>query len=505
MLDHLLQALAPGYRYYALGAAIALFACAFVYALVAPRQPPKFPAPQLYDETGDFIPLDKTIKEGYLNYKGQYFTLKEAHGETVILPTQFMDELKALPDNMLNLDDEIDERFLSEYSLFTTTSVGGRISTVTNSVKNELTKTLGNLMGDIHEEVMYSFQELFPACDDWTELDIQSKLVRIVALVSGRIFVGLPMSRNQEYLDCIIEFTLNVFFAVPEIRAYPRLFRWTSRYLNAKVRAVHKSLATMRRLMAPIIADTKRQLEKGHGPHNMCAWNLKNSNQKERDSLNIQAQMQLATSMAAIHTTSMTVTNAIFDLAARPEYLQPLRDELRDVRATESSPYLTKTSMPKLRKLDSFLKESHRLSPISLLNMRRKIIQPITLHDGTVLQPGMHIAFPLHQVSNDKDLWENPSQFDGFRFQKLRDLPGNESKFQFTTTGTNNLDFGYGTHACPGRFFAANEIKMILIYLIDNFDFKFKGDIGRPDSLWTPGGYHPDPSVRLLLKRRLKA
>lgn len=257
--------------------------------------------------------------------------------------------------------------------------------------------------------------------------------------------------------------------------------------------------------MAPIIAGTKQQLEMGTGPHNMCAWNIKNSNQKERDSLNIQAQMQLATSMAAIHTTSMTVTNAIFDLAARPEYLQPLRDELQDLRATEPLPYLNKSSMPKLRKLDSFLKESHRLSPISLLNMRRKIVQPITLHDGTVLQPGMHIAFPLHQVSNDEDLWENPSQFDGFRFQKLRDLPGNESKYQFTATGTNNLDFGYGVHACPGRFFAANEIKMILVHLIDNFDFKFKGDIGRPDSLWTPGGYHPDPSVRVLLKRRLKA
>ena len=31
------------------------------------------------------------------------------HGETVILPTKFMEELKALPDYLLNLDDEIDE------------------------------------------------------------------------------------------------------------------------------------------------------------------------------------------------------------------------------------------------------------------------------------------------------------------------------------------------------------------------------------------------------------
>lgn len=127
MLSQIFQIIPPGYQYYALGAAIAIFAWASAYALVAPRPPPKFPAPQLYDETGpiDYVALDKTIREGFQNvsimccearaalilpqYKGKFFTLKEAHGETVILPTQFMEELKALPDDMLNLDDEIDE------------------------------------------------------------------------------------------------------------------------------------------------------------------------------------------------------------------------------------------------------------------------------------------------------------------------------------------------------------------------------------------------------------
>lgn len=42
-------------------------------------------------------------------YKGIFFTLGESHGETVILPTKFMEELKDRPDYMLNLDDEIDE------------------------------------------------------------------------------------------------------------------------------------------------------------------------------------------------------------------------------------------------------------------------------------------------------------------------------------------------------------------------------------------------------------
>lgn len=237
-------------------------------------------------------------------------------------------------------------------------------------------------------------------------------------------------------------------------------------------------------------------------PQNMCLWNLKNSSSKERKSLEIQAQMQLSTSTASIHTTSMTVTNVLFDLAARPEYVEPLLEEIRAVKATESTPYFGKSSMPKLKKLDSFIKESHRLSPISLLNMRRKIKRDIVLHDGTLLPAGTHIAFPLNQVSHDPNLWHEPDKFDGFRCFKLREQPGNESKFQFVTTGVNNLDFGHGTHACPGRFFAANEIKTILIHLLLNYDFKFKKGQERPESLWTPGGYHPDPDVKILIKRK---
>ncbi|KAL8826324.1 MAG: hypothetical protein Q9191_003875 [Dirinaria sp. TL-2023a] len=359
-------------------------------------------------------------------------------------------------------------------------------------------------MEDVYDEVLYGFDKEMPPCNDWTEVDIQDILVRIIALVSGRVFVGLPMSRNQEYIDCIILFTLNVWYCVPDIRWYPERLRWLTKYISPKVRKVHQSLDTMKRLMRPIIKANLKHLNEDEmtAPHNMCLWNLKNSSSEHRKSLDIQAQMQLSTSMASIHTTSMTVTNAIFDLAARREYVEPLLEEIKAIKAAESTPYFSKSSMPKLKKLDSFIKESHRLSPISLLNMRRKIIRDIVLHDGTLLPAGTHIAFPLNQVSHDPTLWHEPEVFDGFRFFKLREKPGNENKFQFVTTGVDNLDFGHGTHACPGRFFAANEIKTILIHLIENYEFKFKAGQERPESLWTPGGYHPDPEVKVLIKKK---
>jgi hypothetical protein len=69
----------------------------------------------------------------------------------------------------------------------------------------------------------------------------------------------------------------------------------------------------------------------------------------------------------------MAVWHVMFDLACRPEYIQPLRDEIDKVIAEDGQDVdeegflkLKKTSMAKLRKLDSFLKESQRLSPPGL-------------------------------------------------------------------------------------------------------------------------------------------
>jgi len=41
---------------------------------------------------------------------------------------------------------------------------------------------------------------------------------------------------------------------------------------------------------------------------------------------------------------------------------------------------------------------------------------------------------------------------------------------QFVSVSPSSLTFGLGRHACPGRFFAANEIKMICAVLLMNYD-----------------------------------
>lgn len=51
---------------------------------------------------------------------------------------------------------------------------------------------------------------------------------------------------------------------------------------------------------------------------------------------------------------------ALFDLAGRPEYVSPLREELVRVMAEDGAHELTNRSVNKLAKMDSFLKESQR-------------------------------------------------------------------------------------------------------------------------------------------------
>lgn len=71
--------------------------------------------------------------------------------------------------------------------------------------------------------------------------------------------------------------------------------------------------------------------------------------------------------MVLLLTHFQSFTHSIFDLAARPEYQQPLRDEIESVVADEG---WTKAAMGKMWKLDSFLRESQRYNGISMSTPR---------------------------------------------------------------------------------------------------------------------------------------
>jgi len=208
-------------------------------------------------------------------------------------------------------------------------------------------------------------------------------------------------------------------------------------------------------------------------------------------------------SLASIHTSQMNAVHVLYDLATNPEYFEPLREEIIQlVREDGDWTNWQKPSFSKLKKLDSFMRESQRFNPPSLLSYHRVMLQTHVLSDGFVLPKGAHISMPVSAIQNDPETTPSPEIFDGFRYYKLRQRDGERHLHQFITTQSNILNFGHGKFACPGRFFASLEIKNILVRLIMDYDWKLLEGQGRPENLTAHEFIFPNPEATLLMKAR---
>jgi len=133
----------------------------------------------------------------------------------------------------------------------------------------------------------------------------------------------------------------------------------------------------------------------------------------------------------------------------------------------------------------------------------RKVIKPIDLSDGTHLPPGTKLLTPLAGISHDERFYPGAEEFDALRFYRMRQESAEGSnRHQFTSIGDMNMHFGAGKHACPGRFFAGNAIKMMLSYFLLNYDIRLKDGEERPKPMIMMMSKTPNPEGEVLFRRR---
>lgn len=87
--------------------------------------------------------------------------------------------------------------------------------------------------------------------------------------------------------------------------------------------------------------------------------------------------------------------------------------------------------------------------------LHRKVMGPkgFTFHDGLNIPQGTHIAAASCILNRNEEIFEDPETFDGFRFSKLQaEADDVNVKYQLTSPAMNNLFYGVGKHACPGRY-----------------------------------------------------
>jgi cytochrome P450 len=112
------------------------------------------------------------------------------------------------------------------------------------------------------------------------------------------------------------------------------------------------------------------------------------------------------------------------------------------------------------------------------------------------------MAFPSYHHNFDTAIHSDPDTFDAYRHLRKRQ-ESNTHKFHFASVSEDMLNWGAGRHACPGRFFAQETLKLLIIHLLTHYDFKHaEGTEEIPRFLPSNLFIVPNPALPILFKER---
>ncbi|KAM5357219.1 hypothetical protein ACJZ2D_016494 [Fusarium nematophilum] len=462
--------------------------------------PPAWFEPKFIKELG-FIDHSMEILNNAKNrFPCKPFRVFTDGGEVIVLPPTFAHEIRNMP--ALNFRSAIMKDLHSNLPAFSPFALLGHPSElIQGMVRKELTKYLNTVTEPIAREASFAFDHRFGNSTEWQSTAIKGAILDSVARLSSRVFLGENLCRNEAWLAITSEYTVMVVRAAAKLRLFPSFIRPLVSLLEPDCRKARAALTESRAIINPVIEQRRRlrreALAHGHPApsfNDAIDWAETECKGRDYDA----AVVQLVLSFAAIHTTTDLLSQTLIMLAKHPEFIDRLRQEMVDALTADG---WKKNALYNMKLLDSAIKEAQRLKPTNLLAMRRLVEEDVTLSDGTCIRRGQRLAVDDMYYTTTTQVHDNPDEYDAFRFKRLREQPGNENKAQLVATSPEQLSFGHGRFACPGRFFAANEVKIALCFLLLKYDWKLAPGAAT-DPLVKASALAANPKTVLRYRRR---
>ncbi|SJL13064.1 uncharacterized protein ARMOST_16501 [Armillaria ostoyae] len=370
-------------------------------------------------------------------------------------------------------------------------------------VPGALTHNIASYFADIQDEIEVAFRDNIPMTEDWVEIPAYDTVLQIICRVSNRVFVGLPLCRNREYIKLNINYTIEIFTFHRIINLLPTVLK--TRVILTQYSKAEKFLGeTVRERMHQQDVYGKDWPGK---PNDLVSWLLDITyGDDKRRSVKDHCTRVLSLNLSAIHTMSMTFTTALYALATHPEYAETLRDEVESIINEEGC---TKAAMGKMNQLDSFLKESQRVyGTMGVFGMQRTTRKDFVFSDGTVVPAGVQIVVASLSTHTDEKNYEDPLEFKPWRFSEKSkqegeggEQEGEGIRHHMATPSLDFVFFGNGRQICPGRFFAVNELKALMSHVLLNFDVKIDKF---PTPVWIAEFKLPNQSSKVSFRKRVR-
>ncbi|KAL0057529.1 hypothetical protein AAF712_015832 [Marasmius tenuissimus] len=421
----------------------------------------------------------------------------------VITGKEMIEDLRKSGDEDLSISEAFKQAFQTDYMVKKSNNENPHHI---QAIQGSLTRHLSSKFGEVYDELSQAFNDEIPLTDDWVKVPTLQKALNIVSRTSNRLFVGLPLCRNKEWLSLNIRYTIDFFVAVAKFSLFPKFLHPLVAWYTSPYK---RSIKTALEIVEPLVRERVDKFKAGSEDleDDMLTWIIQSAPKDDSDRWLTPEELGsrlLSMNFVSIHTTEVSrslqaFTHGLINLASHPEYIEPL---CREIEACIEKDGWSKAAMGKMRMLDSFLKESQRVSSSAAVSIRRLALRDFVFSNGTVIPAGTMIAISPSALHFDEDQYSNPFEFDGFRSYKQREEEWESIKHQMVTPQTNYVAFGVGKHACPGRFFAVNEIKALVSHTLMYYDLKLDESEAAPKTEEFGGRIFTNSKTGVMFRKR---
>jgi len=434
------------------------------------------------------------LMDGIDKFGNKPFRIATLQGEYVIISSreQVAEYIRA-NDDVLHMLEAADDQQQIQWTMGYGVTFRPYHSSV---VRTKVTKCLETKVPVMAAEMQSSFTRHIGSPGDFTPCTLYEIIALTIAATSNRVFVGEPLCSNPDYLRNAVDYATGVVLSAEILRPFPD---WSKRYLVKWTPIAHYRKKAIG-FLGHIIESRLQKLARDGKTDNadLIDWLIEAAPPVERN-VDMLGERVMALNVASIHTTTMNFTYAFYRLAQEPEkYMPELRAEAAELF---SSVPPNREAISKMVKTDSFLREGSRLGNDGLMATQRNAKKQFVFADGTVIPAGGKIGVPLLTAHQDSAVYKNPEVFDGFRFCR-GDGAGANTQPTLVTTDVSFQSFGHGRHACPGRFFAATEMKLMLAILVSRYDVMLAPGTG-PKAMRIGTMSLPDTALQVHFRERV--
>ncbi|OCL01466.1 cytochrome P450 [Glonium stellatum] len=472
----------------------------------------------------------QVLLEGYSKYNsiGKPFICPNFTGKHhVVVPKTYMPWLLDQPENILSPRPVQFDTFGLDY-LYSHSAMNNNF--YVEVIRRDMTRSLGSTAGLVSEELSAALDEHWGMdTEAFRDVPVYESMRAVLARAVSKVLVGLPLCRDPKYLKAVEDVTettakqgLAIGLVLPNFLK-PMVAPIIALPYHIAIRRINKMLIP---LFTKRIADWKRaQNDPAFGqeyvePNDLAQWllkaALKNEGPQEWDPASLSEKISII-NFAGLHTTVIAITNTLFDLASSlpdKDFLGGIRCEAGAILPEDVSAW-SNPAFSGLVRVDSALRESLRLNGPNARGISREVMDKkgVTLPDGLHLAQGARLSAVIASIHLDEQFYHRAEEYDAFRFLDAQSKPraGKQSEetgkppvkapsMSLVTTSDTFLPFGRGKHVCPGRAFAAQELKALLALI--SLRYEIKPLTKRPNNMTFSEFSVPPLTATLSVRRR---